>query len=903
MCAALIERRASPRRPRPFRLGIALATCLVTQACVWLEPVSVDATGNAVGATETQSAVSGDGRYIVFVTDASLVPEDSNDAADVYRRDLATAATVLVSVNDAGESADAPAGQPDISDDGDTIAFTSAATDLWPAANGQPQVYIRTVSSETTALASMALDGSVGDGASDSPALARDGSAVVFASAAENLSVGDVNGATDIFVYDVLGETVTQRSVGLGGAVPDGASYDPASNTDGSIVAFTSEASNLVSGDSNSVADVFIANGAGISRISETALDEADGPSGEPAIAALNNAVVFSSDATNLVDGDDNGVTDVFIKAPGVDPQRLSQNGEFEYALPSAAPSISANGARVAFMTDGSNIDHPAGLTAVIADRAEGRVDALATPESAELAVPAEGVALSADGAIASFNSVAALDALDTNAAPDIYSRFTYPAYIWPRSLTPGTVSAGSTTSVTLSGHGFVVGGPLPLISVQSVPDIVFSDVVVVDAGTITATMTVPATVADGTYSLLMETPGNRGDMEYGRKRTCLCLTIADPLPPGDLVDIGPEVGISGPDGPTTNVSVDDFNGDSLPDILYLRHGETSIQLLGNGSGVTVQQIMPLAKADRHECDSADVNNDGLIDIYCSVGAHVGAGTGLNSLWLRRPDGGYTDVAAAWGVTDPYGRGRYVTFLHANYDGLPDLYVSNYPPRDDAFISENHLFINDGGAGFIPAPEFGVDGPIGSRCAVATDFDGDGDDDLVVCGDDHVRMFANENGAGFVDVSAANGFSQPFLGAAFADIDGDGDVDVAFSTPSQFAIHRLENGVDAGVVFSHPATAGDNVAFGEINGDGIPDAYFVQSGCRTPSEANLPDIVAASDGAGWEVLHPPTLDRGCGDGVAAFDHDGDAVDGFVVGNGRGRNGPLQYLVVPQPPGC
>jgi hypothetical protein len=112
----------------------------------------------------------------------------------------------------------------------------------------------------------------------------------------------------------------------------------------------------------------------------------------------------------------------------------------------------------------------------------------------------------------------------------------------------------------------------------------------------------------------------------------------------------------------------------------------------------------------------------------------------------------------------------------------------------------------------------------------------------------------------------------------------------------------LQNGVGAGQVFSHPATLGHTVAFGEINGDSIPDACFVQKGCRTEAEGNLPDIVAVSEGTGWVVKHPPALYRGCGDGVAAFDHDGDGIDGFIVGNGRGRDGPLQYLVA-HSPGC
>lgn len=880
---------------------VALALCM--QSCVWLEPVSVDDNGIAVSVSETQSTVSNDGRYIAFVTAAALVPEDSNELADVYRRDQATGSVLLVSVTNADSSANAASGEPDISDDGDRVAFTSAATDLWPTANGQKQVYVRSVAAETTVLASVAVGGiAAGNGESTAPSLARDGSAVAFASTAGDLSAGDNNGVSDIFSYEIAGATVTRRSIGLGGADANAASFDPASNANGTVIAFTSEASNLVAGDGNGVADVFTASGSMIARVSEGAFGEADGPSGQAAITAQTQAVVFSSDASNLVADDDNGVTDVFISQPDEDLQRLSQNGAFDYSLPSTAPVVSANGERVAFLTDGANIDHPAGTTAVIADRIEGRVDALATAATSDSAVPASGVALSADGAIAAFSSIAALDENDSNAAQDIYTRFTYPTYIWPRSLVPGTVKAGSVTAVTISGYGFVVGGPVPHIAIQGASGIQFTDVTVVDAGTITAVMTVPGTISNGTYSLLLETPGNRVDMAFGRQRTCQCLTVAAPLPPGDLKDIGADVGISGADGPTTNVSVDDFNGDSFADILFLRHGATRMQLLGNGTGVEPVEILPLERSDQHECDSADVNDDGLVDIYCSVGADQGQGSGDNKLWLRRPDGGYSDVAAQWGVADHYGRGRYVTFLHANFDGYPDLFVTNYPFRPDEFVSENHLFINAGGAGFVPAPEFGVDGPVGSRCAVAVDFDNDGDDDLVVCGEDRVRMYANQGGNGFVDVALANGFPQRFMGVAYADIDGDGDVDVAYSTPTQFAIRRMQNGVDAGQVFSYPATLGHNVAFGEINGDGIPDAYFVQHGCRTPSEGNLPDFVALSKGASWVVKHPPALQRGCGDGVVAFDHDGDGVDGFVVANGRDRDGPLQYLVAP-PPGC
>lgn len=84
-------------------------------------------------------------------------------------------------------------------------------------------------------------------------------------------------------------------------------------------------------------------------------------------------------------------------------------------------------------------------------------------------------------------------------------------------------------------------------------------------------------------------------------------------------------------------------------------------------------------RKDRHGCAWADVNQDGLLDFYCSVGANHGKLTDkANELWMQQPGGGFLNKAAAYGVTDPLGPGRQVTFLDVNHDPFCDLYVTNH---------------------------------------------------------------------------------------------------------------------------------------------------------------------------------------------------------------------------------
>lgn len=227
------------------------------------------------------------------------------------------ARTVRASSTPAGAAADGPTVGLALAATGRIAALTTAATDLGPLDGNGPVLDVVTVDYATGArrIVSLTALGAPADGPSGTPALDRDGDVIAFTSAATNLVAGDTGGLQDVFV--VRGAAAPVRvSVGIGGAEADGPSREPVLSDDGRFVAFTSDASNLVPGDTNGVADVFLRDLArGVTeRLSVSAAGEGDGPSDTPAISGNGRVVSFTSDATALVPDDGNRAADVFVR-------------------------------------------------------------------------------------------------------------------------------------------------------------------------------------------------------------------------------------------------------------------------------------------------------------------------------------------------------------------------------------------------------------------------------------------------------------------------------------------------------------------------------------------------------------------------------------------------------------
>lgn len=319
------------------------------------------------------SSISGDGRFGVFTSDASnLLPGDTNGVSDVFVRDFERGATIRVSVSSSGDQGNGSSRQPDVSADGRYVVFTSDASNLVRGdANGVADVFRHDRRTGSTVRLSVSSLGTEANGGSHTPSISADGQIVAFRSLASDLVDGDTNGAADIFVRDVAAEATTRVSVSTLGAQADGASERPFISADGRAVAFGSEASNLVLGDTNGVADVFVrdlAAGTTLRGSVSSSGEPGSAASVLPSLSADGRLLAFVSQASNLVPGDsttcraaDGGARsclDAFVHdlRTGVTSRvSLSSSGE-EANGDTFSASVSADGRFVAFSSEASNL-------------------------------------------------------------------------------------------------------------------------------------------------------------------------------------------------------------------------------------------------------------------------------------------------------------------------------------------------------------------------------------------------------------------------------------------------------------------------------------------------------------------------------------------------------------------
>ncbi len=282
------------------------------------ERVSLDSAGAEANERSFYPTLSADGRFVAFLSYASnLVAGDTNGFGDVFVRDQQTGLTELVSISTAGTQGDNFSVPWSVSPDGRYVAFFSYATTLTPNdTNGFGDVFLRDRLLGTTSLVSVDSAGAQGNGDSGACSLSANGRYVAFSSSATNLVPGDTNGASDVFVHDGLTGLTERISVGSAGTEANLQSELPSISADGRYVAFQSDASNLVAGDTNGKVDAFLrdrlAGSTTLVSVAATAV-AGDGRSDLPAISADGSCVEFRSEATNLVPGD-NGMVDVFVR-------------------------------------------------------------------------------------------------------------------------------------------------------------------------------------------------------------------------------------------------------------------------------------------------------------------------------------------------------------------------------------------------------------------------------------------------------------------------------------------------------------------------------------------------------------------------------------------------------------
>jgi Tol biopolymer transport system component len=326
-------------------------------------------------------AITPDGRYVAFWSEASnLVSDDTNGFLDVFVRDRLLGTTERISVTSNEAQGNSGSNYPAISANGRYVAFRSNASNLVDGdTNNLEDVFVRDRENGTTERVSVASDESQGNGISVSPSISADGRYVAFNSAASNLVLGDTNNWDDVFVRDRDAGTTERISVTSDENQQNFPSLFPNISANGRFVIFLSYATNLVTGDTNNVADIFVRDrAAGTTERASVASDrsQANNSSELSAISADGRFAIFRSDATNLVEGDTNNAADIFLHDRLFRiTERLSVASDGSQANDaSGQPSISADGRYVAFRSTANNlvgVDTNGFLDVFLRDRGE----------------------------------------------------------------------------------------------------------------------------------------------------------------------------------------------------------------------------------------------------------------------------------------------------------------------------------------------------------------------------------------------------------------------------------------------------------------------------------------------------------------------------------------------------
>jgi hypothetical protein len=275
------------------------------------------------GATRQVAVSGDGEHVIFMSEGSNLVPGDTNGVADVFVRDLANSTTERVSVSSAGAQGNqAVSYGVGISDDGRYVTFTSSATNLVPGdTNNRSDVFVHHRSTGTTERVSLSSGGVQANDSAGSSVISGDGHSVIWASGATNLVAGDTNGTYDGFVRDLEAGTTERFNVSSAEEQAEGG--DPvwyaglSISRDGRLVTFIEDATNLVPGDTNGFQDVFVRDlqEGRTERVSvSSGGTQQNNHAADAAISATGRSIAFLSDATNLVPGDSNGLRDVFVR-------------------------------------------------------------------------------------------------------------------------------------------------------------------------------------------------------------------------------------------------------------------------------------------------------------------------------------------------------------------------------------------------------------------------------------------------------------------------------------------------------------------------------------------------------------------------------------------------------------
>ncbi len=936
----------------------------------------------------------------------NLVATDSNGAQDIFLKDVTTNTTTLVSSNSAqtdsanGNSYD-PAITAGTTTEGEFIAFSTEATDIVAGGlNGQRQVVrIERATPANRVLVSQSAGAVQADGPCYEPSLSNDGNTVAFFTLATNLgAVADGNGFFDVYTRNISGNTTTNQSVNTGGNPSDGHSGYPSLSANGSVVAFGSLATDLVAGDSNGRFDVFRRE-SGSTSLASQATDSTAGNSDSdlPGISLDGRYVAFRSAASTLSSNDSTTDDDIFLRdsltpatvlqsiacrilatfagvsgssfTTGLNPidtavADFDGDGNLDVATADrgdntvsvllgngsgglgTASSFAVGTTPVPILARDFNGDDNVDLA--VANYASGNVSILIGDGTGGFAAAANFMVGAAGGAnplamvTADFNGDNNLDLAVANDSTDDTTillgngagGFTLAAnldhgFVAVRDIAQGDFNGDTFPDLAVLksdsefrlffGDGTGAFGPSTSISTESSPAAItttdFNGDGNLDIATLHTFNDVQVFLGDGTGGFSAPTgfPPAVGGSSGGAQRAKILPVDLDGDGNLDLISTGGSRGLSflpgNGDGtfgaateidePGRSLSVGDFDNDGYLDLVATdssppNDDQVLILLNQRPDWPGLGSKTDYSTSSRPEnLAMGDLDGDGDLDF-------VVKSSDSDNLSIRLNNGSGvfsgSDIAPVSGLNS-----AVVRLADFNNDGYLDILL--------LASGDYALLTNDGQGGFsVNAVSFLSGG--GPKVAVA-DMNGDGFLDFVVGASSSTvtRTFFNDTAGGFTPVSlSANATSDILLG----DIDGDGDADIVrtradLGSPRSFQV-RFNDGSGN---FGAESARGNQYnrgrgALADVDGDG--DLDFVNS-LRTSNNV----AVSLNDGTGTfsaDVLYPvgslpqkPALADVDGDGdldiVVA--NDSDNTLSVLLGNGRGAFAPARTFTVGDTP--
>ncbi|MGB7217879.1 MAG: PKD domain-containing protein [Vicinamibacterales bacterium] len=366
--------------PQTDAIWVRDVTTGITEAA----PIAVPLTQNLLNPAEPlertghRIAISADGSVVAFEASAALVSGDTNGLPDIYVWNRQLGTIVRASVDNSGAQLSLDSLNVALSGDGRFVAFDSRPSNQ---DNTLRNVYVRDLQAGTTELVSVAPspNPTCYGACNHSPALSHDGRFVVWESPASNLVSPGTNGLFHIFLRDRLTGVTEVVSRNSAGVLASNASYGASISADGRSVAFESDATNLVTGDTNGIRDIFVRDRALSTTervsVSSAGAQSVQGANFSAAISTSGQFVVFNSTSANLVPNDTNGLRDVFLRdrdSGTTERVNIAQNtaqaccsSDFNWdnlgntPFFDTQPAVSTNGGVVAFNSNVSNLTPP----------------------------------------------------------------------------------------------------------------------------------------------------------------------------------------------------------------------------------------------------------------------------------------------------------------------------------------------------------------------------------------------------------------------------------------------------------------------------------------------------------------------------------------------------------------